>query len=93
MVINKSDSVAKLRRNILLPIYWNYIRRLNTLKYYEKLRNLQWNTIEENRKVQRKKLYELIRYTSQNVPYYCKIIKKYDMQFSENTIFKDIKKF
>jgi phenylacetate-CoA ligase len=93
VVINSSVSVAELRRNILLPTYWNYIRRLNTLKYYEKLKTIQWNTIEENRKVQRKKLYELIRYASQNVPYYCKIIKKYDMQFSENTIFKDIKKF
>ena len=50
MVINTSDSVAKLRRNILIPIYWNYIRRSNVLKYYEELRTHQWNTLEENKK-------------------------------------------
>jgi phenylacetate-CoA ligase len=92
MVISSLGSVAKLRRNILLPIYWNYIRRLNTLKYYEKLKKIQWNTMEENRKIQRKKLYELIKYANQNIPYYRKIIKKYNIQFSEDTIFGDIKK-
>jgi phenylacetate-coenzyme A ligase PaaK-like adenylate-forming protein len=86
MVISSSDSVAKLRRNILLPIYWNYIRRLNTLKYYEKLRKLQWSTMEENREIQRKKLYELIKYASKNIPYYRKVINKYDIQFSEHLL-------
>lgn len=93
MVIKSSDSVAKLRRNILLPVYWDYIRKLKTLKYYEKLKKIQWNTIEENQKIQRKKLYELIKYASQNIPYYRKIIKKYDIHFSEDTIFCDIRKF
>ena len=93
MVINSSGSAAKLRRNILLPVYWNYIRRMNTLKYYERLKKIQWNTMEENRKIQREKLYELIKYASQNTPYYRKIIKKYNIQFLEDTIFDDIKKF
>jgi len=93
MLISSLSTVAKLRRNILLPIYWNYIRRLKTLNYYEKLRKIQWNTMEENRRIQCKKLYELIKYASQNIPYYRKIIKKYDIQFSEDTIFTDIKKF
>jgi hypothetical protein len=39
MVINSSNGVAKLRRNILLPIYWKYIRRSNVIKHYEELRN------------------------------------------------------
>lgn len=93
MVISSSNSVAKLRRNILLPIYWNYIRRLKTLHYYEKLRKIQWNTMEENRNIQRTKLYELIKYSCQNIPYYKRIIKEHDIQFAEDTIFEDIKKF
>ena len=93
MVISSLGGVAELRRNILLPVYWNYIRRLDTLNYYEKLRKIQWNTMEENWEIQRKKLYELIKYANQNIPYYRKIIKKYDIQFSEDTIFDDIKKF
>ena len=93
MVTNSSDAVAKLRRNILLPVYWDYIRKLKTLKYYEKLRKLQWNTMEENQEIQRKRLYMLIKYANQNIPYYKRIIKEYNIEFSEDTIFDDIKKF
>jgi phenylacetate-CoA ligase len=93
MVISSSDSVVKLRRNILLPIYWNHIRRLKTLNYYEKLRKSQWNTMEENRKIQRKKLYTLIKYANQSIPYYKRIIKEHNIEFSEGTIFDDIRKF
>ena len=84
--------VVKLRRNVLIPLYWKYINRSKVLTYYQKLKELQWNSLEGNREIQRKKLYELIKYTSQNIPYYRKIIKKYDIQFSEDTIFDDIKK-
>ena len=93
MVIKSLVSVAELRRNILLPTYWNYIRRLNTLKYYEKLRNLQWNTMEKNREIQQKKLHMLIKYANQNIPYYKRMIKEDNIEFTEDTIFDDIKKF
>ena len=84
---------SNLRRYVVFPLYWKYIRRSNVLKYYEELRTHQWNTLEENKKIQQKKLYRLIKYAGQNIPYYRKIIKKYDIQFSEDTIFEDIKKF
>lgn len=84
---------ACLRRNIIFPLYWKYIRRSNVLKCYEELRIHQWNTLEENKKIQQKKLYKLISYASENIPYYKRIIQEYNIQFSEDTIFKDIKKF
>ena len=84
---------AYLRRNIFFPFYWKYIRRLKVLTYYQKLREHQWNTIEENREIQRKKLYMLIKYANQNIPHYKRIIKEYNIQFSEDTIFDNIKKF
>ena len=84
---------AYLRRNIVFPLYWKYIRRSNVLKYYQELRNQQWNTWETNKKIQQKKLYSLIKYASQNIPYYQQIIKEHDIRFSEDTIFEDIKKF
>ena len=93
MVISSSDSIAKLRRNILLPIYWKYIKQWRVLECYEKLKDHQWKTLEENREIQRKKLYKLIKYASQNIPYYKRIIKEYNIQFAEDTIFDDIKKF
>ena len=85
--------VTRLRRNILIPFYWKYIRRSKVLTYYQKLREHQWNTLEENREIQRKKLYSLIKYASQKIPYYKEVIKEYNIRFSEDTIFDDIKKF
>jgi len=82
-----------LRRNVFFPFYWKYIRRSKVLTCYQKLREHQWNTIEENRKIQQKKLYKLIKYASQNISYYKRGIKEYNLQFSEDTIFDDIKKF
>ena len=82
-----------IRRNVIFPIYWKYIKRYKVLDYYKKLKEHQWNTMEENREIQRKKLYMLIKDASQNIPYYKRIIQEYNIQFSEDTIFKDIKKF
>ena len=82
-----------LRKNIVLPFYWKYIKRSNVLNYYQELKNQQWNTLKDNKKIQQKKLYELIKYAGQNIPYYKKMIKEHNIQFSEDTIFEDIKKF
>jgi phenylacetate-CoA ligase len=82
-----------LRKNIIFPFYWKYIKHSNVLSCYKVLRNHQWNILEENQEIQRKKLYLLIKYASQNIPYYQGIIKEQNLRFSEDTIFDDIKKF
>jgi phenylacetate-CoA ligase len=82
-----------LRRNILIPVYWKYINRSKMLTYYQKLKEYQWNSLEENRHFQRKNLFCLIQYISKNIPYYQKVIKEYNITFSEDTIFDDSKKF
>jgi phenylacetate-CoA ligase len=84
---------AYLRRNVIFPFYWKYIKHSNVLSCYKILRNHQWNTLEENKKIQQKKLYQMIKYATQNIPYYKKIIKEHNIQFSEDSIFDDIKKF
>ena len=84
---------AYLRRSVFLPFYWRYIKRSNVLEYYQELKNHQWNTIEENKKIQQKKLYKLVKYASENIPYYKKVINEYNIKFSEDNIFDDIKKF
>ena len=93
MLINSSVIAAKIRRKIIFPFYWKYIKHSNVLSCYKALRNHQWNTLEENKKIQQKKLYILIEYASENIPYYKRIIQEYNIKFSEDTIFKDIKKF
>ena len=93
MSINTQSIAAKLRRNILLPLYWKYIKQWRILEYYNELKEHQWKTIEENREIQRIKLFKLIKYASQNIPYYQRVIQEYNIQFTEDTIFDDIKKF
>jgi len=93
MLINNSGVATKLRRNVLIPFYWKYINRSKVLTYYQKLKEYQWNSLQENQEIQRKKLYALIQYASQNIPYYQQIIKEDNIIFSEDTIFEDIKKF
>jgi phenylacetate-CoA ligase len=93
MIINSSDIVVKIRKHILLPLYWKYIKRLKVLDYYKELQAHQWNTLKENRNLQKIKIFKLIQYASQNIPYYKRIIQEYNIQFSEDTIFEDIKKF
>lgn len=93
MIISNLGIGAKLRRIFLLSIYWKYINRSNVLTYYQKLKEYQWNSLKENREIQRKKLYALIQYASQNIPYYQQVIKEHNITFSEDTIFEDIKKF
>jgi phenylacetate-CoA ligase len=85
--------VTYLRKNIIFPFYWKYIKHSNVLSCYKALKNHQCNTLEENKKIQQKKLYKIIEYASENIPYYKKIIQEYNIQFSEDTIFDDIKKY
>jgi phenylacetate-CoA ligase len=93
MIIHNLGIGAKLRRNVLIPFYWKYINRLKVLTYYQKLKEYQWKSLEENQEIQRKKLYILIQYAGQNISYYQQVIKEYNIAFSEDTIFEDIKKF
>ena len=83
---------AYIRRNIIFPIYWKFIKHAKVLQYYKQLQKHQWSTREENFNTQRKKLYALIQYANQNIPYYKRIIKEKNLRFSEDTIFADIKK-
>jgi len=82
-----------LRKNIVFPFYWKYIKHSNVLNCYKALRTHQWNTLEENKKIQQKKLYKLVKYASENILYYKRIIQEYNIKYSEDTIFRDIKKF
>jgi len=93
MLLSNHAIGTHIRRNLLIPFYWKYINPSNILDYYKDLKKLQWNSIEDNRQIQRKKLYNLIQYTSQNIPYYQLIIKKYGIKFTKGTIFDDLKKF
>ena len=89
----KHTAGSLVRRHLLIPFYWKYINRSNVLCNYEHLKKIQWNSLEENRKIQRKRLFNLIEYASRTIPYYQEVIKNYGIIFNEETIFEDLKKF
>jgi phenylacetate-CoA ligase len=84
---------AYVRRNVVFPFYWKYIKHAKVLQYYKQLQKHQWATREEISNIQRKRLHVLIRYASQNIPYYKKVIEENNLKFSEDTMFTDIKEF
>lgn len=80
-------------RYVYNPLYILFYKRDSRSEYYKLFKKLQWQTIEKNLKYQAKKLYEVIDYASKNIPYYKKIVESNNINFSEKTIFEDIKKF
>jgi len=75
------------------PLYYKFYRKDDTLKFYKLYKKEQWNSLENNKKIQAQQLYKLIKYATETIPYYKKLIQKNKIQISEKTIFDDIKKF
>ena len=68
------------------------IKISHQLKEYKWLKVAQWNSLEENISYQKKELYKFICFSIKHVPYYRELnLTKLD--FNEETIFEDIKKF
>lgn len=88
-----SELRAKIIRNFLSPFYWQIFKKSKVLNYLKILRKNQWKSFEENKRIQQKKLYDLVNYTINNIPYYQKITQERKIRISEGTIFEDIKIF
>jgi len=84
--------IAKLIKDLYFKSY-TILRDSNTAKYYNELKVHQWESIEQNRERQAEKLYNLLKYSIKNIPYYQKIAKEYDIHFSRDNIFDDLRKF
>ena len=82
-----------IRRNLLIPFYWKYINRSKMLTYFQSLKTYQWLSPEENRRLQGKKLFALVKYAGMHINFYRQIIKKHHLTITQATIFEDIKKF
>jgi phenylacetate-CoA ligase len=82
-----------IARNIYEPLYCKFYTKDNRIDLYKQYKKMQWNHLQKNKKIQAQKLYELLKYVSENIPYYNKTIKKNNIEFSKETIFNDIKRF
>ena len=78
-----------LIRQALLPVLYRW-RGSKQLEYYNCLKKNQWNSLEENLKIQKKLLYNNLKFSFNNISYY-KNLKMNPDSFKENTIFEYIK--
>ncbi len=90
--IKKVEPVKLLVNHFINPLFWEKIKRTQRFDMLKYLKKRQWDSMEQNKKEQAEKLYNLIKHTHNNVPYYQKIIQENKIKYSKKTIFEDIKK-
>jgi len=52
-----------------------------------------FRAVQHNKIIQQERLYNILRYAINNIPYYANIAKENNITISKSTIFEDIKKF
>jgi len=77
-----------IRKGLLTILYrW---RGSKQLEYYNYLKKNQWNSLEKNIQIQKHLLYNNLKFSFNNIPYYKNLNINPD-SFREDTIFEDIK--
>jgi len=66
---------------------------LKILKEYYFIRKHLFNSIKVNSMIQQQRLYKIVEYAINNIPYYRTIAKKEQIKISFDSIFDDLKKF
>jgi phenylacetate-CoA ligase len=69
---------STLARNVIYPIYQIYTRK-DTLRHLEEFEKTQWLSVDEIKKIQWKKLKNLLEYAHANIPFYHRIFKTLNM--------------
>lgn len=65
----------------------------DVLKEYNFLKRNHLKSIEHNFSLQKERLFKILDFAINNVPYYKRIAKKKNIKLSKDTIFEDIKQF
>jgi len=84
---------ALLRRSVVFPAYWRLVKHSAVLRYYKELERQQWYTLDRSRAIQARRLYFLLKYAAENIPYYKKVAQDRGIKLSEDRVFDDLKKF
>lgn len=82
-----------LRRSVLFPAYWRLVKHSAVLHYYKELERQQWYTLDRSIAIQARELYCLLKYATENIPYYKKVAQDRGIKLSEDRVFDDLKKF
>jgi len=93
MARRRGNHSALLRRRVLLPAYWKFVKRSRVLEDLRQLEDQQWNPVEENRLIQARKLYRLLAHASRHIAYYKRIVQERGIRISEDRIFDALREF
>jgi len=77
-------------RKLLIPFLYRQ-RGSKQLYYYDTIKKCQWNSLEENIRLQKKQLYDMVTYSLTEIPYYRDLGIRMN-SFSEDSIFQDLRK-
>lgn len=77
----------------IAPFLWKYFKKSKRYEIFKEMRKLQWNSLEDNLKLQKEKLFKILDYSINNIPYYKRIAEENNIKIAPETIFEDIKKF
>ena len=79
-------------KKILLKIFLR-LKYPEALEYLKLFKSFEYKSIQENLQTQKRLLYEILKYSVENVPYYRKIAKEQNIVLDFNSVFEQIKKF
>ncbi len=79
--------------HFVAPILWRFFLRSQRYRYYASMRCRQYDSLEKNKELQREKLFHIVNYAVQHIPYYKMIAKERGIVVDRKSIFSDIKKF
>jgi phenylacetate-CoA ligase len=75
------------------PLLWKYGKGSGRYEIYRFFERQQWRPLEENIGLQQEKIFHLLKYATEHVPYYKKIVAEKNITFTQETVLQDIKKF
>lgn len=82
-----------VRRRAILPAYWRYVKHSRVLDRLEELRARYWDSPDQNRAAEARKLHELLKHASEHIPYYRRVVRKRGMRLREDRVFDDLAEF
>lgn len=77
----------------IAPWLWKYGKGSKRYDIYRFFERQQWRSLEENIGLQQEKLFRLLKYATEHVPYYKRVAVENNIVVTKETVFHDIKKF
>ncbi|MFX0209728.1 MAG: phenylacetate--CoA ligase family protein [Candidatus Hodarchaeota archaeon] len=82
---------SPLTKYVTYPVLQIY-RRRNTLRHFKELEKTQWLSIDEIKRIQWKKLKDLLEYAYNNVPFYHRVFETLNMTPKDITTYENFRK-